>query len=144
MGDVEKVSGDAVSRDDILSLENLIRNLPQLDIDKLTTHHFAPGVYVRQVLIPAGSVATGKIHRRALMNIMVQGRVRVNTPEGMQDLLAPHIFTQEPGCKRAFYAYEDTIWLNVLPTDLTDLDEIEKEFIAPSFDALAHDERGVE
>lgn len=121
-------------RGQVVALEAITSELPQLDLEPV--HHWAPGVYVRELFIPEGTVLTGQIHRKALMNVLVSGSVRVNTNEGMETLVAPHIFTHEAGAKRAFYAITDAIWLNIHPTEETDLDAIEKEFIAPDFESL--------
>ena len=130
------------TRDDILRLEEAIKQLPdQLDGDLLTKHHFAPGVYVRELLIPAGTVLTGKIHRHEIMNVLVSGEISVTTDNGIEVLEGPMIFNSKAGTKKAAYAITDVLWLNVHPTELTELEEIEREFIAPSFDALEQEER---
>ena len=126
-----------VTRAQVLELEQAIAELPeQVDLEALTSHHFAPGVYVRELFIPAGVVATGKIHRHSTMNMLIQGEVKVTTDDGVQTLIAPKILVGPAGTKRAIYAITDAIWMNVHPTESTDLEEIEAEFIAPSFEAL--------
>ena len=42
---------------------------------------------------------------------------------------APAIFTSPPFSKKMVYTHEDTIFLNVHPTEERDLDEIERQFI---------------
>lgn len=119
-----------------MALEEAIKQLPQVDLTSFTTHHFAPGVYVRELFIPAGTVLTGAIHRFEVMNILVSGSIRVTTDEGVQTLTGPMVFNSKAGSKKAGYAITDVVFLNVHPTNLTDVDEIEKEVIAPSFEAL--------
>jgi tetrahydromethanopterin S-methyltransferase subunit E len=70
------------------------------------------------------------------MNILVSGSIRVTTDEGVQTLTGPMVFNSKAGSKKAGYAITDVVFLNVHPTNLTDVDEIEKEVIAPSFEAL--------
>jgi hypothetical protein len=125
-----------VTREQVMDFEDVLRTLPPLDMEQHTHHHFAPDVYVRELFIPEGVALTGKIHKHELMNILVSGTVRVNTDDGMETLTGPLIFNSRAGTKRAIYGITDAIWLNVHPTGLTDLDEIEEEFIAPSFEAL--------
>ena len=100
------------------------------------THHFAPGLYAREILLPAGVRIIGKIHYHAHVNTISKGRVTVFTEFGSQELTAPVTFVSKPGTKRAVVAHEDTIWTTYHPTDETDLAKIEEAVIAPSFEAF--------
>lgn len=100
------------------------------------THHWADGIYGREMFIPAGTVLTGKIHRFATLNFLMQGEITVTTPDGMRRIKAPAIFTSEPGCKKAGYAHTDVIWVNVHPTKLRDVASIEAKFIEPEAPAF--------
>ena len=128
-----------------MQLEDWLREQPeQLDLDKLTRHHFAPGIYLRELFIPAGTVLTGKIHRYEIMNILVSGTIVIATDEGPKHLRGPLVFNSPPGTKKAGYALTDVVFMNVHPTDSTDLEEIEEIFIAPSFEALEQEQRTLE
>ena len=98
------------------------------------THRFANGVYAREILLPAGSMGVGKIHKHGHLNVITKGRVAVLTEFGVSEYVAPFTFVSAPGTKRVFYAYEDTVWTTFHGTQSTDLVEIEKEIIAESFD----------
>lgn len=107
-------------------------------------HHFAYGIYGREMFIPAGTMLTGKIHRFSTMNILLEGEITVTTPDGMKRLSAPAIFTSPPGCKKAGYAHTDVRWVNVHPTKLTDVASIERKFIEPEAPhMLQHEYRSV-
>jgi hypothetical protein len=99
-------------------------------------HHFAPGVYLREMRIPQGYLITGKIHKTEHYCIVSKGEVAVN--DGIQEKIfkAPAIVHSKPGAKRAIYAIEDSVWTNIHPTTLTDPDEVEKEIIAETFEEL--------
>lgn len=141
----ELATQNPVSREKIMQLERAISELPnQLDLNDLTKHHFAPGIYVRELFIPAGTVLTGKIHRHEIMNILVSGTIRVTTDDGVKELTGMKIYNSQPGTKKAAVAVTDTIWLNVHPTKETDLVKIEEEFIAPSFEALENSTKALE
>ena len=141
----EVATQSPVSREKIMQLERAISELPnQLDLNDLTKHHFAPGIYVRELFIPAGTILTGKIHRHEIMNILVSGTIRVTTDDGVKELSGMKIYNSQPGTKKAAVAVTDTIWLNVHPTKETDLVKIEEEFIAPSFEALENDTKALE
>lgn len=103
------------------------------DIESLTSHFFAPGVYARMFVIKAGDVAIGKIHKKDHLNIVCKGRVRVSTEDGPMEIVGPCVFTARAGVKKAVYAIEDTTWINIHVTEKTDIDEIESEVIARDY-----------
>lgn len=119
-------------RERIRALEAKVRGEPQLDI--LTTHYFSKDVYARQILIPKGGLVVGKIHKHANMNIISKGDVSFLSIDGVERVVAPHTFVASPGAKRVIYAHEDTVWTTIHGTHLTDLDNIEAEFIAVDYD----------
>lgn len=137
--DLTKREARLQARKSIHALEDMLLDLPkedQIDLDVLTTHHFAPGVYARELFIPAGVVLTGKIHKTRHLNIISKGRIAVATEQGPKVVEAPHIMVSDPGTKRAGYALEDTIWITIHVTEETDLDKIEQQVIAEDYDDL--------
>jgi hypothetical protein len=85
--------------------------------------------------IPAGTVIVGKIHKHAHLNILSQGTVCVMTEtEGDRQLTGPLTMVSPPGTKRAVYAITDAVWTTIHLTNSTDLEEIEAEVIAPTFE----------
>lgn len=117
------------SLETIQRFEHQLRALPQIDIE--TTHHFAEGLYGREIFIPAGTVLTGKVHRGEHLNFLMKGDITVWTDEGMKRLKAPAIIKSRPGTKRVGYAHEDTIWVTVHASRETDLEKLEAELIVP-------------
>jgi hypothetical protein len=124
----------APSRELVLELERQILALPQVQMQ--VRHHFAPGLYARELTIPAGTVLTGKIHRHAHLCMISKGDITVLTENGMQRLKAPCTFISTPGIKRAGYAHEDTVFTTFHPTDETDLEKIEAMVVTDSFDEI--------
>ena len=127
-------------RSDILKLEDAIRQQPGYDHEGKTLskirHYFAPGMYAREMWIPADCLITGKIHLTEHLNVLSQGKVSVSNNGESVTLEAPYTFVSPVGTKRAIYAHEDSTWTTFHVTDLSDLDEIEKETIADSFEEL--------
>jgi hypothetical protein len=102
----------------------------QLEI--VPVHHFAEGVYAREITIPAGALVTGKIHRTRHLNIISAGRISVWTGgEPVREIVAPFAFLAEPGTRRVGYAHEDTVWTTVHGTHETDLEKLEAQLIEP-------------
>ena len=91
------------------------------------THHFADGIYAREMFMPKGAVLTGAVHKTTHMCILSKGHVRVATDEGPVNLIAPATLIAKPGAKRAIFALEDSIWTNIHATNETDLDKIVEE-----------------
>ena len=120
--------------DKLTSFETEMMKHEQVEIE--IVHHFAPGVYAREMRVPKGTVLTGKIHRHGHLNIMSQGDVTIAKEDGKARVKAPYSFISEPGTKRAFYAHEDTVWTTIHPTDETDLDKLETELIAKDYEDL--------
>lgn len=103
-------------------------------------HSFAPGIYVREITIPRGMLLTGKIHRHCHPNFLMKGEVSVFTEStGWERIKAPHAMISAAGTKRVVFTHEETVWITVHATDKTDLKEIEKELIAPTFEEYERD-----
>ena len=130
-------------RNSIYDLQALLIDVPDsLDAqeceDKYITHFFAPGVYARQMFIPAGMVAVGKIHKTAHVSIISCGKISVTTENGTETFEGPYTFINTPGEKRAVYAHTDTVWTTIHPTNETDIRKIEEEVIAKDYTALEY------
>lgn len=130
-----EVMADAVaaptSLESIRRLQAAMQDMPQLEMR--LNHHFAPGIYVRELVIPAGAVVVGKLHATEHLSIMSKGKLNVATEEGCRTLEAPCVFVAPRGTKRAVFALEETIFINVHPnpTNETDLEKLESIFIIP-------------
>ena len=123
----------------------MTENLPALDINKIekkmlqykqvdcpVVHHFSPGIYMREVKIPAGTFAIGHRQKTEHLNIFLRGRVMMLGEDGStKELIAPMIFTGQPGRKMG-YISEDVVWLNVYTTKETDVDTLENMFLDKS------------
>ena len=126
------------SREKVLRLEEALLARPEAHLPHDVHHHFAPGIYMRELRIPKGAVLTGKIHRDAHLNLLTKGDISVLTEHGVRRLIAPCIIESSPGIKRAGFAHEDCIWITVHanPDDERDLNRLEARYIVPSFDAI--------
>lgn len=121
-------------RSKILALEAKLRGLTQIECP--VKHHFAPGVYMRELFIPKGTTLTGKIHKTEHLNILSQGELTVWTEDGMKRLTASTVIKSQPGIKRVGYAHENSVWITVHHNmdDGQDVEKIEEMLIARSFD----------
>lgn len=105
-------------------------------------HHFTPGIYMRTVLMKAGDLIVGQIHKREHLVVVSAGRARVVSEEfdsGAKELVAPYIFKSQPGVKRALLILEDMVFTTVHsnPTNTQDLAQLEAELIAKDYSEVA-------
>jgi hypothetical protein len=123
----------ASKRAAVMRLEEELRQMPGQFTPEIG-HWFGHKCYVRQYFKPAGCTSVGKIHRFPQIHIILSGDVTILTDDGPVRMQGPCIFMGAAGAKRASYSHTDTIWLTVHGTDKTDLDELEDELIAESFE----------
>jgi quercetin dioxygenase-like cupin family protein len=121
-------------REDIERLQKAMSSMPQIDLT--TKHHFADGLYCRELFRPAGTTIVGKVHRKEHLYIVLSGEVTVVGEGGPIRIKAPCILVSPPGTKRAVYAHVDSICITVHRTELKDLEAIEAELLEPDATAL--------
>jgi len=142
---VENINKVAISeaRDDIMSLAQkmitMIEAGEMQEQDCPLTHRFTPGCYLREILMPAGTLIVGKIHATEHFNILLTGQVSVATAEGVEHLQAPYTFISKAGIQKVVYCHTDCVWQTVHVTEETDLLKIEAEVIVESYDQLQVD-----
>ena len=93
-------------------------------VETPVTHHFGPGVYIRECAMPAGTVVVGKPHRMSSLNVMLKGRMVLLVDGRVSVVAAPFMAVSGPG-RKAAYVLEDAIWQNIFATDETDVAVIE-------------------
>lgn len=124
-------------RPKVTALVNELKNLPQIDCP--VVHHFSPGLYVREIFMPADTIVIGKVHKTEHFNIIVKGACFIVHDDGMnEEIRAPMIFVSKAGVQKTLYITEDMIWMTTHVTDETDITMIESNVIEQS--ALANDQ----
>jgi hypothetical protein len=123
---------------DLKELENELLKLDQVEIP--TEHQFMGGIYLRSISVPAGTLIIGKRHRNETCNILLSGimSIYIGEDQPTKRLTGPCIFRSDPGSKKMGYAHTDCVFMNLHPTNETDLDKIEAEFIIPEEEFLLH------
>lgn len=132
------ILGDIQKQSYITAVQNLQSNIKEHAelIDVPVQHHFAPGVYMRQMDAKAGTLVVSKMHRTEHMNVLLKGSLTIATENGIEFLQAPCVIKSMPGTKRIGYFHEDTSWMTVHPTTETDLAKIEQQVIVPETQEL--------
>lgn len=122
-------------RQKIVNLKDAILDSPDSHIEGEVRNIFTPGIYARELTIPAGSVIVGKVHKQINMNIITKGEISVLTEDGIKIVKAGEVIISQAGIQRVGYAHEETVWITLHGTNETDLDKIEDEFIAQSYES---------
>ena len=115
------------TRSAIEALQEVISTCQQLDL--VTNHHFADGMYLRTLFRPKGALIVGKVHKQEHFYMVVSGDVTVTSDGFRERVKGPKVFVCQPGTKRAVYAHEDSLCLTVHRTNETDLDKLEAELV---------------
>lgn len=110
------------ARERVDRLEAAMLALPQTECP--VRHHFAPGVYAREITIPKGTVLVGAVHKRDNLVVLSAGKLRLMTDSGFTDISAPHTMLCKAGAKNAAVALEDAVWTNFFATEETDTDKL--------------------
>lgn len=118
---------------DILNIEQHIASMEQ-DTLHTVEHYQIDGVYVRALKMKAGTVLTGKIHKKEHISILAHGEIAVADANDVKRIKAPYIMIDKPGIKRLGYCLSDVTFINVLRTDKTEIPDIEQEAVCDTFE----------
>jgi hypothetical protein len=106
--------------------------MPQVEIP--LQHFFAHGVYARQGVIKKGTLLIGAIKKISHINIITSGDISIFTEAGEQRITGPATMVSAPGTKRVGYAHEDTVWTTIIGTDQTEVEKVEEQVLAKTYD----------
>jgi len=114
--------------DDVLITSNggKIHRDPPPHIVKIE-HDFAPGIYMRRMLMQKNSTVFSAIHKRQHAWFLLEGKITVTDETGQYTFKAPHFHISEAGTQRIIFANKKSVFQNVFknPKELRDLDKIE-------------------
>ena len=119
-----------LATDKIDALLREISARPQVECP--VQHFFGPSIYIREVIMPAGTVVVGKYHKEDHLCNMVEGRMIVVGEDGEQrEVAAPSVFMAKKGRKTA-YIIETVRFQNIYSTDETDVEKLEHMLVEDS------------
>jgi hypothetical protein len=93
--------------------EAILVQLPKVECP--LKHSFTPGLYIREIFMPAGTLLTSKIHKTEHPFIVSKGKLNVFLNGEMQYIEAPYKGVTKPGTRRVIYILEDCIWTTFHP-----------------------------
>ncbi len=114
-------------------LELTMLGHPEALVELPLTHRFTDGLYIREIFMAAGTMATSRIHKTQHPYVVLRGCADVFIPETgvVERITAPHIGITQPGTRRVLIMHKDTVWATFHPNpdNLTDLGELEARLI---------------
>lgn len=89
-----------------------------------TFHKFTPGMYVREIHVPAGAIFTSVTHKTQHPFVLSKGVCDICNEVGkVTRYEAPHTGITNPGTRRVFLVHSDIVFTTFHATDITDPDE---------------------
>lgn len=124
----------ATYRRALVAAENIMLEINPNGAKELPVkHYFCNGMYARELFIPKGTVLTGAIHKTQHLCVM-HGDIEIESEFSAGRYAGYHMFVSEPGVKRLGYAYEDTYFTTLHPTDLTDPELLERILTSKTYE----------
>lgn len=123
---VRKEANDAIDALEVALLDRFEK------IECPLNHTFLPGVYIREIFMPAGSKVTSKIHKERHAYFVMKGCANVWIDgQGWRFITAPYYGTTEAGTRRVLQVLEDCFWITIHsnPGNTEDLEEIEERIM---------------
>ena len=127
---------EIASASDVERLEYQLAQMP--DGYFPTEHLFLPGMYIRKIFMPAGSLLTSMQHKTTHPFVIAAGKLRVMDQTGAVEYEAPFVGVTEAGTKRVLYIHEDTTWLtfHANPENISDPDGMVEYLTYPNENPL--------
>ena len=123
----------------VSELESKMLQFEQADCP--VVHKFGPGIYIREVRMPAGALAIGHYQKFSHLNLFLEGRITMLNNNGTRvEKIAPMTFVGEPG-RKIGYIHENVVWLNIYATDETDIETLEATYLDKSKVWLDHEKK---
>jgi hypothetical protein len=122
---------------------NDIHNIMDSEMEKYeqiecpVTHRFTPGLYVREIHMPANSIISSLLHLTTHPYVVTRGEFTVwYHDKPAVRIKAPYTGITEAGTRRLLYIHEDTDWMTFHVTDKLNPDEIMEEITSNDFNPL--------
>lgn len=104
------------TRDSLKSLQGTMIQQVGQQVELAVTHRFINGIYSREILIPAGVLVAGRIHKGEHLSVISLGVAEVvidNVMTGDTETVvyaSPITFVSPAGTKRMVLAISDVVW----------------------------------
>lgn len=88
-------------------------------VDCPVRHRFTPGLYIREIFMPAGVTVTSMQHQKMHPFFVLQGKISVYSEnDGVVEIEAPHWGITYPGTRRILRVHTNSVWITTHVTDI--------------------------
>ena len=116
--------------DNFDDIEDAIAELPQ--VEHKLTHHFADGLYGREMFVKKDVILTGRVHKKAHLNFLMSGTiVGSDGKESAYLLEGPCVFRSEAGVRRIGITVTDCVWVTVASCESDNIEDAVDELTEP-------------
>lgn len=103
-------------------------------------HLFSPGIYIREMTMPANSIVLGHEHTTEHANLVLKGKAIVLIDGVRHRIEAPFVVNSKPGSRKIALVLEEMVWCTVHATTETDIEKLEAQLIRKSKTFIASSE----
>ena len=100
------------------------------------TNEWVDGMFIRTLGIPEGVILVGHIHKKNTINILTKGKLYMLGTGKI--ITAPYTYIGEPGEQKAAIALEDSVFMNIIRTDKTNIKETYEDVVVPDERAIIY------
>ena len=106
-----------------------VMGLQQIELP--VSHVFSPGIYVREIFMPAGSLVVGHKHKTRHLNIIRSGKAALMIAGEKVIIDNSNTFESMAGARKCLAILEDMTFMTIHanPDDIRDIDELERMFV---------------
>ena len=105
----------------IESLESKLLGLPCCQYE--IRSGFAPGVYIRELRVPAFSLIIGHAHKQQDFHILAAGEKLLLMNDRVERMVAPHCVLSGVGVRKVGLILRDMVWYSIHPNPTNERDE---------------------
>lgn len=117
----------------LASIRNGYETGELIELEDRLDHYHPEGLYGRRQYLAKETVVVGKVHRRESITILMKGTLAIVDENGNRELHhAPDVWITPVGRQRVICAVTDAEWIGVWPTELKELQDIEKDLTCMS------------
>lgn len=115
--------------------------LPQVEMP--VTHHFADGVYIRELRVPKGTIIVGNEHLLGHEMQLIEGSIEMAAPDGRFHFDAFASMHTKPGYHAVVYTVTDMVSRTIHPNpdNSTDIESLEAKWFGNPQELIAEGHR---
>ena len=119
-------------------IDSIINSDSEVFIEE--TNEWVDGMYIRTLILPKNIVVVGHIHKKATINILTKGvlLIRNATDKDWTRIEAPYTIVTPPGTQKIALALEDSVFINIIRTDKTTIEETYEDVVVPDKRAIIY------